>query len=257
MRGMMGGFYRLSEWIMRLAVTNVLWLLCSLPFWFVGLNGFMAMNATAGDSAATQALLIQTIIIMAILSPFTFFPATSAMFSVARKWVTGEADVPLLRTYFRSYKQNFKQAMLGGILYAVLSSVLIIDYQVYLTKMDGFQVVAYLFIALMLLLLVSLHHFFSLLSHFHMKTLQLLKNALVLTIGRPIRSVFMTLGTAAVLAITVRFTFLIPFFFGSIIAAFTFYNFNLIITKMMANAEKLQAGIGNDGSLQGEQETKS
>jgi len=255
MRGMMGGFYKLSEWIMRLAVINVLWLVCGLPFWFLGLTGFLSMNGAS--EADLTGLLQQTIIFMAVVAPFTFFPATSAMFSVARKWVMGDTDVPLFKTYFRSYKGNYKQAMIGGILYAFLFAVLIIDYQVYLTRFQTLQLVAYLFIALLILLLVSLHHFFSLLSHFHMKTLQLLKNALVLTIGRPIRSIFMTLGTAAVLFISARFTFLIPFFFGSVIATFTFYNFHLIITKMMEKAEQGNADPDEDATIEENQETKS
>lgn len=224
MRGMMGGFYRLSEWIMRLSVTNVLWLLTSFPFWLIMINLL---------SAETVDQLKQVIILLAILAPFTLFPATSAMFSVARKWVLGDTDVPLLKTFFRSYKHNFKQAMIGGIFYALLFAILIIDYQVYLKEISGFQIIAYLFIALLFMLLVSLLHFFSLLSHFHMKTFQLLKNALILTIGRPIRSLMMVLGAAAVIYMSTRFTFLIPFFFGSIIAVYTFYNFNLVIQKMM------------------------
>lgn len=225
MRGLMGGFYRLSEWIMRLSVTNVLWLLTSLPFWLFLFIALFNPDAVAQWQAVT--------VILAILAPFTFFPATSAMFSVARKWVLGDTDVPLLRTFFKSYKQNFVQAMLGGILYAVLFAVLIIDFQVYLKQITQFQLVAYLFLVLMLLMLISLLHFFSLLSHFHMKTTQLLKNALVLTIGRPIRSLMMAVGAAAVLFLSAKFPFLIPFFFGSMIAVFTFYNFNLIIQKMM------------------------
>jgi uncharacterized membrane protein YesL len=253
MRGMMGGFYKLSEWIMRLAVINVLWLLCSIPFWLLGINAFLSMQSTT-NADQIRSLLQQSVILMAIVSPFTFFPATSAMFSVARKWVMGDTDVPLFRTYFRSYKTNFKQAMVGGIIYAVLFAILIIDYQVYLTNIRGLGIVAYLFIALMLLLVVSLHHFFSLLAHFHMKTMQLLKNALVLTIGRPIRSIMITLGTLAVLYISSRFTFLIPFFFGSVIATFTFYNFNFIITKMMLNAQNAESA---DKLAEEEQEMKS
>jgi uncharacterized membrane protein YesL len=253
MRGMMGGFYKLSEWIMRLAVINVLWLLCSIPFWLLGINAFLSMQSTT-NADQIRSLLQQSVILMAIVAPFTFFPATSAMFSVARKWVTGDTDVPLLRTYFRSYKTNFKQAMLGGIIYAVLFAILIIDYQVYLTNVRGLGIIAYLFIALILLLVVSLHHFFSLLAHFHMKTMQLLKNALVLTIGRPIRSIMITLGTLAVLYISSRFTFLIPFFFGSVIATFTFYNFNFIITKMMLNAQNAENA---DKLAEEEQEMKS
>lgn len=243
MRGLMGGFYRLSEWIMRLSVTNLLWLLTSLPFWLFLFNALFTPEAVAQWQATT--------VILAILAPFTFFPATSAMFSVARKWVLGDTDVPLLRTFFRSYKQNFLQAMLGGILYAVLFAVLIIDFQVYLKQLTTFQVVAYLFMALMLLMVISLLHFFSLLSHFHMKTTQLLKNALILTIGRPVRSIIMAVGATAVLFLSVKFTFLIPFFFGSIIAVYTFYNFNLIIQKMMLLKDNADAVNVEDASDEG------
>ncbi|MFC5470008.1 YesL family protein [Cohnella suwonensis] len=232
MRGMMGGFYKLSEWIMRLSVTNVLWLVTSIPFWFLLLTGLL--------SAENTDQLKASIITLAIVAPFTLFPSTSAMFSLARKWVLGDTDVPLFKTFFRSYKQNYVQAMIGGVFYALLFAIMIIDFQVYLKQMNGFAIIAYLFIALMVLLLVSLLHFFSLLSHFHMKTIQLLKNALILTIGRPIRSLMMAVGTVAILFISLpkqlggmNFTFLIPFFFGSVIAVYTYFNFNIIIQKMM------------------------
>ncbi|BBI32595.1 YesL family protein [Cohnella abietis] len=232
MRGMMGGFYRLSEWIMRLSVTNVLWLITSFPFWLM-----VIIFLGAKDTEQLKAVIIP----LAIVAPFTLFPATSAMFSVARKWVLGDTDVPLFKTFFRSYKQNYLQAMIGGIIYALLFAILIIDFQVYLKQISGFQIIAYLFVALLLLLLISLLHFFSLLSHFHMKTIQLLKNALILTIGRPIRSLIMAIGAAAVIFMSTRFTFLIPFFFGSMIAVYTFYNFNLVIQKMMLLKDAAEA----------------
>ncbi|KIL36940.1 membrane protein [Cohnella kolymensis] len=242
MRGLMGGFYRLSEWIMRLSVTNLLWLFTSLPFWLLVFTLFIP-----GAVAQWQA----TTVILAILAPFTLFPATSAMFSVARKWVLGDTDVPLLRTFFKSYKQNFLQAMIGGILYAALFAILIIDFQVYWKQITQFQVIAYLFLALMLLMLISLLHFFSLLSHFHMKTAQLLKNALILTIGRPVRSLMMAVGVAAVLFLSVKFPFLIPFFFGSMIAVYTFYNFNLIIQKMMLLKDAADEANAEDATDEG------
>lgn len=252
---MMGGFYKLSEWIMRLAVINLLWLFCGLPFWVFGLMGYLVLGVAGEDEVRWQ--LASHIILLAIMAPVTFFPATSAMFSVARKWVMGDTDVPLLKTYFRSYKANFKQAFFGGILYALAFGIMAIDYFVYAYQFTNWQWVAYLFLAIMLLLLISLHHYFSLLAHFHMKTIQLLKNALILTIGRPFRSLFMTLGTIAVLLISVQFTFLIPFFFGSIIAMFTYFNFHQIITKMMENAEKLNADANGDDIEPEEQEMKN
>lgn len=247
MRGMMGGFYKLSEWVMRLSVTNVLWLVTALPFWYFALVGFQSLQLADTDQQLRESFQT-SVIILAVLAPFTLFPATSAMFSVARKWVLGDVDVPLFKTFFRNYKQNYKQAMFGGIFYAVLFAVMIIDFRVYLTQMEGFQIVAYLFIALMAILTMSLLHFFSLLSHFHMKSVQLLKNALILTIGRPFRSIVMALGVAAVLFLSFKFTFLIPFFFGSIIAVYTFYNFNLVMQKMMSLKEQLEANQADENA---------
>ncbi|WP_080837243.1 YesL family protein [Cohnella massiliensis] len=232
MRGMMGGFYKISEWIMRLSVTNVLWIVCSLPVWYMFL---VLLQSETTDQ------FISTMILIAILLPFTFFPATSAMFSVARKWVMGETDVPLFKTFFRNYKQNYLQAMLGGLLYAVLFFILIVDYQVYLRDLEGFGVVAILFLALMVLLFISLFQFFSLLSHFHMKTFQLLKNALILTIGRPLRSLSTAIISAFVIYLSFfQFTFLIPFFMGSIVAVVAFFNFYHTIQKMQMKAQQAQ-----------------
>ncbi|WEK55416.1 MAG: DUF624 domain-containing protein [Candidatus Cohnella colombiensis] len=253
MRGMMGGFYKLSEWIMRLSVTNVLWLLFSIPFWFIIISVLNLpipedIIIVDGDiNSVIKAgwwLLGNMLLLPLILAPFTFFPATSAMFSVARKWVTGDVDVPLFKTFFQSYKSNFKQAMLGGILYSLLILILVVDYIFFI---EHFPVVGYLFIFLMFLTVVSMFHYFSLLSHFHMKTLQLLKNALILTIGRPIRSLLIVFGIVAVFLILRQFPVLFLFFSGSIVAVYTFYHFNLVVQKMIIQREAIEAKEGQDG----------
>ncbi|GIQ63065.1 hypothetical protein PACILC2_16330 [Paenibacillus cisolokensis] len=166
MRGVMGGFYKISEWIMRLSVTNVLWLICSLPFVFFIFTTLFSENVDQ---------LYSGLFISAVVAPFTLFPATAAMFTVARKWVMGEVDVPLFRTFFRGYKENYVQSMVGGILYALLFVILIIDFRVYLNGMTSLQLISYVFLGLMFVLAVSLFNFFSMVVHYHMKTLQLIK----------------------------------------------------------------------------------
>ena len=166
MRGLMGGLYKISEWIMRLSVTNVLWIICSIPFIFLI---FPVIVAQSTDQ------LLSSLILSSVIAPFTLFPATAAMFGVARKWVMGEVDAPLLRTFFRNYKESYVQSMIGGILYVILFTILIVDFQVYLRELKSFQLISYLFIAIMALLAVSLFNFFSMVVHYHMKTFQLLK----------------------------------------------------------------------------------
>src|SRR5690554_780565 len=100
----MGGFYRISEWIMRLSVTNILWVVTAFPVFFC-IFSLLFFSSTVEE---VQAWFLP----IAVLSPFLLFPSTSAMFALARKWVTGDADVPLFKTFFRSYKENYLQSML-------------------------------------------------------------------------------------------------------------------------------------------------
>ncbi|MWC28913.1 YesL family protein [Paenibacillus sp. MMS18-CY102] len=233
MKGIMGGFYKISEWVMRLSVTNVLWAICSVPFWFVVV---LALFAPVTEQDATTGMLYVAIAV----SPFTLFPSTAAMFTVARKWVMGEGDVPLFKTFFRGYKENFVQSMLGGLLYAVLFAIMVVDLTVYRSE-PSMQLISFLFIGFLFILVVSLFNFFSMLVHYHMKTFQLLKNAVLITIGRPFRSISTLMMAVVVLMISWKFTFLFPFFTGSIIAYLSYWNFNLIYQKMQAQAEKLAA----------------
>ena len=44
------------------------------------------------------------------------------------------------------------KSMIGGILYVVLFAILIVDFRVYLVKLESLQLISYLFIAFMVLL---------------------------------------------------------------------------------------------------------
>jgi uncharacterized membrane protein YesL len=222
MRGLMGGLYKVSEWIMRLSGTNLLWFIFSIPFFFM----LVPMLVPVQGDADPKAVLIQMAILAAIVAPFTLFPATTAMFSVARKWVMGEADVPIIKTFWKGYRENYKQSMLGGFLYAILGVVLIMNYSFYAKQTGTLNLLSILFIVFMVVVLSSLLYFFSLLSHLHMKTLQILKNAIVLTIGNPIGTIVMIVGNLGIMYISIfHYTFLIPFFMGSLCASVTFFMF--------------------------------
>ncbi|KIL38577.1 membrane protein [Gordoniibacillus kamchatkensis] len=241
MKGLMGGFYRISEWIMRLSVTNLLWIVCSIPFFYLLLVGVIS-----GVEVFQQSLIL-----MAIVAPFTLFPATAALFTVARKWVTGEGDVPMFKTFFRGYKENYVQSMVGGILYAVIGVILFVNYRFYLTQAGSLKLLSVLFITFAVILIASLFNFFSIIVHLHMKTLQIVKNALLITIGNPIASVSLVVCNGIIVWVsTAKFTFLIPFFMGSLMAAFSFWifhrSFSRLQQKQQELAEKEQAKLEED-----------
>lgn len=238
-RGIMGGFYRISEWIMRLSVINVLWVICAIPFFLLGLILLQSQ---------TSEQLVQTLFLMAVISPFTIFPSTAAMFTVARKWLTGDEDVPLFKTFFRGYKENFMQSMLGGFIYMLIGVILYTNFRFYGDQTGIFGVLRFLVLSLTMILSISLFHFFSIMTHLHMKLLQIVKNALLITIGNPIRSLSMIALNAVILYVSfTMFTFLIPFFMGSLIAMVSFWHFNLIFGKLQEKQQELAAKEPEDG----------
>ncbi|GIP15395.1 hypothetical protein J40TS1_10370 [Paenibacillus montaniterrae] len=239
-RGVMGGIYRLTEWIMRLSVINLLWILCGAPFFYFIFVSFLTLLNGSVQEEDLLGFVQTACLTLGVLAPFTFFPSTAAMFTVARKWVTGEADVPLFKTFFKGYKDNFKQSMLGGIIYTVLIVVLIVDYYFFIGSENG-RILSGIFIGLIVLALVSLLNFFSMLVHYHMKTLQLIKNSLLITIGKPLRSITAAVLVAFILFLSfTQFTWLLLFFTGSMIAAVAYWNFNLIYMKLQQQIEDMK-----------------
>ncbi|WP_082652059.1 YesL family protein [Gorillibacterium timonense] len=226
-RGLMGGFYRISEWIMRLSAINLLWVFCSLPFFFLCLTLLITPSADM-----TPDYFRQWFLMVGIVSPFTVIPASAAMFAVARKWVTGDVDVPLWKTYWRNYKANYKQSMLGGFLFALLAVILSVNYSFYLNRSDFLQSFSLLFIVLMVFLAAAFLNFLSIMVHLHMSTFQIVKNSLLITIGQPINSIMLLVMNGAILFISVKYNFLIVFFMGSIMAIASFWNFNRGFTKI-------------------------
>lgn len=237
-RGVMGGFYRISEWIMRLSVINLLWILCGLPFFLVAFMGFFSILQVQVEDVLMQ--LYSLLILCGIVAPFTLFPSTAAMFSVARKWLTGEEDVPLFKTFFRGYKENFKQAMLGGIIYLIFEIIIVVNLYFYNTTASGWGIMKYLVLTLTVVLSISFFHFFSIMTHLHMKLLQIIKNSVLITIGHPVRSISMIVLNGVVIYFSLtKFTFLIPFFMGSIIAIISFWHFNTIFGRLQTKQQEL------------------
>ncbi|MCG7406044.1 DUF624 domain-containing protein [Paenibacillus sp. ACRRX] len=244
-RGIMGGFYRISEWIMRFSVTNILWLLCSSPFFFFMVTKLLVLQSNLANES------LQMNWMMGIAAPFTLFPATAAMFSVARKWVMGDTDAKLVKTFFKSYKDNYKQAMIGGFFYTLLFVIMYIDYTVYMTQLQTLQVVGYVMLGLLIVLFVSLFNFFSMVSHYHMKTFQILKNSILLTLFRPVRVVLTAVVSGMLLYFGMKWPVIFIFFAGSIIAYYAFFNFYTTYQKMQDQQEKLNAKDEEEAAEEG------
>lgn len=235
----MGGLYRISEWIMRLSFINILWLVFSIPFVITSFLQILVMGTQEELVIGSMYDLISWMLIPLVLAPFTIFPATAAMFAVARKWVMGDEDVPLFRTFFQNYKSTYKKAMIGGLVFCFMFIVILVNLQFYSEQTSLLNGLRYLFIALLAILAASAINFMSFLAHFEMKLTSMLKNSVFFTIGRPLTSIYLLVTVGAISYFSFfRFQFLIPFFMGTLIAVCSFWGFYKVVRKIQEKAEE-------------------
>ncbi|MEW9674201.1 YesL family protein [Ammoniphilus sp. 3BR4] len=207
MTGLMGGIYRISEWIMRLAYLNLLWICFTL----------------AG------------------LVVFGVFPATAAIFVVNRKWMMGELDIPVFKTFWSAYKTEFLKSNLLGLILVVLGFMLYIDYRFFMeTQYAVLQMLYFPFLAFICLYSLLLLYAFPVFVHYEMKIFQVLKNALLVMILNPLPTIMMVMGNIIVYYTMISFPGLIPFFGISIFAFVITWSAHYAFAKNQRYIEVLQ-----------------
>ncbi|MEK3888746.1 YesL family protein [Bacillus sp. FSL K6-3431] len=177
-----GKLYQLSEWAMKLALVNLLWLLYSV-----------------------LGLLI-----------FSLFPATSAMFYIIRKWLIGETEIPLWKTFHQQFKSDFKQINIIGVLFFLIGLLLFIDVRFFISSHNPLLNIAGIFVLLVVFIYAAcLIYIFPIYVHYQLRTLEYLKSSFIIALGRPIQTFLMILGVAVIGLLFKSVPGLIPFFSGS------------------------------------------
>jgi uncharacterized membrane protein YesL len=227
-----GRLYPVFEWTTKLAGINLLWVLFNFPILYLSLSLFTVKEMWQ------IGFLIMTI---AVLVPFVFFPATTAMFGIVRKWVMKE-EVPTIRFFWKYYKENYKRSLVGGLIFSVLWAIVGVDYYYFLTRI---HLVSYLFLFLMVWLLLITLFFFANTVHTDTKFAQGLKNAFILSIANPIYSIGVAISSIVILYVSfTKLTFLLPFFTGVAISYLAFLAYN----KVFSNFAQIQQNTSEEKS---------
>ncbi|WP_332695973.1 YesL family protein [Halalkalibacter lacteus] len=214
MKGLIGGFYHVSEWIMKFSAVNLLWLLFNLPIVLI------VMNMIFVDRPRNLFILVA---LLGIMAPFILFPATAAMFASVRDWVLKTDTSSIFRSFWNYYKENYKRSLLGGLILTGAWIVWGVDYY-YFNKLN--VMLMFTFLLLGILLYVYTLNFFSLMAHYDLKLRSLLKKSFLFTFGSPILSGAVFLGSGLIIYVSINgLLFLIPFFTGSLIAFISFSAF--------------------------------
>lgn len=172
-------FYAVGTWIYRLALINILWVLFTL------VGGII----------------------------FGIFPATIAMFSVTRKWLTGDQEIPIFTTFIKTYKSEFLKGNLLGYILLVIGFMLFYDIKFFQTFEGIPFLLSYVFIFLFFFYCVMLLFIFPVFVHFKLNTFQYIKHAFLMILISPFWSILLIVMTFLIYYLTTQFP---PFmiFFG-------------------------------------------
>ncbi|WP_407267894.1 YesL family protein [Radiobacillus sp. PE A8.2] len=199
-KGWAGGFNQVAEWIMRLAYINLLWILLTV----LGLG------------------------------IFGFFPATIAMFTMIRKWLLGDFETPISRTFWRTYKKEFIKGNVLGMLLIIIGIILYVDVKFFQSQSGIlYWVLSCFSIVLLYMYLLTVLFFFPVFVHFELKTMQYMKHAFLFMVTKPIGTVMIVIGIFGASYLLMLVPGLIPFFGASfpalVIMWFAYRKFKLIV----------------------------
>ena len=152
-------------------------------------------------------LLLNLLWLLACIPVLTIYPATAAMFAVVRDWVR-KKDVGVIQPFFLGFRENFKQSFVIGMVWTLFGTALVLDFFLVNQMPSGLSTVLYLLLSFMLLLYAFTSvYLFPVMVHFDTTWPVVLKNSLLLGIGR----LLTTVQCLLVVVITVSVSFFAPF----------------------------------------------
>ncbi|MDQ0974722.1 putative membrane protein YesL [Neobacillus niacini] len=203
MGGFMGGLFRFSEWAMKLAYLNILWILFSI----LGFGVFGVM------------------------------PATVATFTIARKWLKLEEEIPIGKTFFSTYKKEFVKSNVIGFILAIIGMILYVNYQ-YLHVIEN-PIIYIVFVSLNLMMSffcgILCLYIVPVYVHFDLKLSQYFKYALMIGIMNIHLTIIMVVSIYLLYLFLIFIPGLIPVFVVSMLAlvimGISYYAFLLLEKK--------------------------
>lgn len=207
--------HELADWIVRLFVANILWILLNIPIVFVAFHRWFVPLDFG---------VIYYLLPLFIFLPTLFFPSTIALFSTVRDWVLKRSQRGVFRTYFCHFKRNYKKGSQSGLIFTIFWFIWYGDY--FYFKSIQHDMLVMMFIGIGIVLVVYTFQYINLFVHYELRLRELLKSALIVTFGRPLSSllILISVGIMGFLSVT-KLWFLLPSLGGVLLAYASFYLF--------------------------------
>src|SRR5699024_1459768 len=146
--------------------------------------------------------LLFTVIGLGVLG---LMPATAGMFAVVRKWIRGEDDLAIFKTFKDSFRAEFLKANILGYILLIVGYFLYLDIQ-FMRIQEGlfYQFFTYLIILVFFLYLITLLYVFPTFVHFELRMQQYIKWPLALGIMHPFITILVAAGLFAIYYVTIK-----------------------------------------------------
>lgn len=210
-------FYKIMEYIASFFISNLMFLICSLPFFI---------------SLLIMPIAIENSLLYFVLLLFTG-PAFSALLSSVRRLRQIQAYVGM-KVYFEYYKKNFIISSLFSSFITTGAYILLIDTLYFLNK--GYGVIAWFFGALVLLAILVYFNGMMIITGYDITLKNLLKSSIVSLIFNGKHSIYVLLTVGIPLAIVVLFPKESVLIIFSVFAFFLLQN----IDSMLLSLEKFE-----------------
>lgn len=171
-------------------------------------------------------LLLNLMWLLFSLPVITLFPSTSAMFEVIKKWKAEGVDSWVFQPFFQAFKKHFKLSVTLEIIWLAILASLSVD--LYFLGHVHFPGRGFLLVILFMFFLVyglMSVHLFSLIVRATLTLGSLLKNALLLALGKLFTSLTTLIVVLAMVALALHFPIAI-LMLGSL-TAFLLYSVSL------------------------------
>ncbi len=127
---------------------------------------------------------------------FGIMPSTTATFYILRKWVQGDLDLPIFKTFKEVYKKEFINTNKCGVVFLVLFAFLAFDLSV-LYKIEAFYSTILYILVMAVLFFVSMAFIFFFPIYVHFKqsnNKEYIKNSFIVAVSTPFETLLILIG---------------------------------------------------------------
>ena len=140
-------------------------------------------------NAITNLMILNLLWFLCCIPVVTIVPSTAAMYYVTLKMVKKE-DPYIIRSFLHSFRENFKQGIVLSIFFIVLAGILFVDIWIlHSFSSDFHQILMVISCLFCVLVMMTLAYVCPFLSRFQNTVAVTLKNAFIIGLSNPVKSV--------------------------------------------------------------------